>query len=251
MKIMIVDDHPLIRVGLRLALADLEPGIEIIEAQRTSDALALAKQHSNIDLILLDLTLPGENGLSALPELRAVNEEIPVVILSGSFDQADVETSIEGGAMGFIPKTLPTKELLNALRVVLSGKSYLPESLVFAHAATHPMQSENSRSALKSFGLTPRESEVAALLLKALPSKVIARELNIALGTVKQHLHVIQQKLGARSRFEIMLKAQQLGISFTADPPRQGVDPRPSAHHSRPSGAAVVSKSTGISWPRY
>ncbi len=211
MKIMIVDDHPLIREGLRLALVSLEPGIEVIEARRASEAVAFVMQHPNIDLILLDLTLPGENGLSVLPGLRSVNEEIPVVILSGNFDQADVEASIEGGAMGFIPKTLPTKQLLNALRAVLAGNSYLPEELVIAHAATRPIHTEKSTSALESFGLTPRELEVAALLLKALPSKVIARELNIALGTVKQHLHVIQQKLGARSRFEIMLKAQQLG----------------------------------------
>ena len=207
MHILVVDDHHLIREGLRVALSSLGEEVRVSEAHSGSQALASASALTDLDLILLDLHLPDANGIDVLHRLRGEHEDVPVVVLSGDYEAQVVRTCIEAGAMGFIPKTLPTSSLLDALRIVLEGHSYLPED-VLATPGTLPPQA----MALSEFNLTPREAEVTALLLRALPNKLIARELGIALSTVKQHMHAIQSKFGATSRYDIMRRAHQLGL---------------------------------------
>lgn len=213
MKILIVDDHHLVREGLRVGLLALAAPMQVVEARNAAEALSHARCEADLNLILLDLNLPDASGLTVLATLREEREEVPVVVLSGHYEPADVRACIDGGAMAFIPKSLPTAALLEALKAVLSGRSYLPEDILLeldvplaAHAPTYT-----------DLNLTPRELEVTRLLLQALPNKLIARELGIALSTVKQHLHAIQAKFGAASRYEIMRKAHQFGLSLDRD----------------------------------
>lgn len=208
MNILIVDDHHLVREGLRVGLQALAMPLHVIEARTAQEALRHARAESALDLVLLDLNLPDAHGLEVLQVLRLEREEVPVVVLSGHYEPADVQACIEAGAMAFIPKSLPTAALLDALREVLAGHSYLPDDVI-VDAAT---AGSGAFDAALELNLTPRELEVTALLLKALPNKVIARELGIALSTVKQHLHAIQTKFGASSRYEIMRKAHQFGL---------------------------------------
>lgn len=208
MNILIVDDHHLVREGLRVGLQALDAQLRVVEARSAAEALQHARAEPELDLILLDLNLPDASGRDVLDILRAEREEVPVVVLSGHYEAGDVRACIEAGAMAFIPKSLATAALLDALRQVLVGHSYLPEDSLADAAAL----AGGRPSALIELNLTPRELEVAALLLKALPNKVIARELGIALSTVKQHLHAIQTKFGASSRYEIMRKAHQFGL---------------------------------------
>jgi DNA-binding NarL/FixJ family response regulator len=210
MNILIIDDHPLVREGLRVALQALSSDVCVHEARTADEGLSLARGALPFTLILLDLNLPDANGIDVLTALREEHEEVPVVVLSGQYDAADVRACIEGGSMAFIPKSLPTAALLDALRVVMGGGSYLPEDIVLAaHGAT-----SHGAAAIAELNLTPREIEVTGLLLRAMPNKVIARELGIALSTVKQHLHAIQTKFGASSRYEIMRKAHQFGLTL-------------------------------------
>lgn len=206
MHILVVDDHHLIREGLRIALGTLASEVRVSEAHSAAQALESANTHTDLDLILLDLHLPDAAGIEVLERLRAEHEETPVVVLSGDYEASVVRTCIEAGAMAFIPKTLPTPDLLEALRVVLKGDSYLPADLRLT------TNSLSTSSALADLNLTPREMEVTTLLLRALPNKLIARELGIALSTVKQHMHAIQSKFGATSRYDIMRRAHQLGL---------------------------------------
>lgn len=206
MNILIVDDHHLVREGLRVGLQALAAQLQVIEASTAQEALQQARAEDGLDLVLLDLNLPDAHGLDVLQVLRAERDEVPVVVLSGHYEPADVQACIEAGAMAFIPKSLPTSALLEALRQVLQGHSYLPEDVIVGTVAGA------QQGAAVDLSLTPREIEVTALLLKALPNKVIARELGIALSTVKQHLHAIQTKFGAQSRYEIMRKAHQFGL---------------------------------------
>jgi len=209
MNILIIDDHPLVREGLRVALQTLSDEVVVHEARTAEEGLGLAHSPLPLTLILLDLNLPDANGIEVLSALRDEREEVPVVVLSGQYDAADVRACIEGGSMAFIPKSLPTAALLDALRVVMAGNSYLPEDIVLSARSAMPSRA----AAMAELNLTPRELEVTDLLLRAMPNKVIARELGIALSTVKQHLHAIQTKFGASSRYEIMRKAHQFGLA--------------------------------------
>src|SRR5215204_659975 len=125
MKILVVDDHVLIREGMRTVLQQLDASIEVLEAGTCADALAIADRHEDLDLILLDIRLPGTSGLDALTSFRDRHEDIPVVVVSASENREDVMRAIEGGAMGFIPKSQPSRAMLDALRLVLAGGVYL------------------------------------------------------------------------------------------------------------------------------
>lgn len=207
MHILVVDDHHLIREGLRVALDSLANEVRVSEAQSAAQALDCASNFPDLNLILLDLHLPDADGVGLLQQLRELREDVPVVVLSGDHEAQVVRTCIETGAMGFIPKTLATPALLDALRVVLRGESYLPEDV-----SMPPVSASAPSSSFAEFNLTPREVEVTLLLLRALPNKLIARELGISLSTVKQHMHAIQYKFGATSRYDIMRRAHQLGL---------------------------------------
>lgn len=218
MKILIVDDHPLIVTALRHLLVDLDPKIEPIEASTCAQALEILEAaEGSVTLILLDLSLPGMHGLHALPILRERYPSIPVVILSANEDPAVVVKALDEGAMGFIPKTSSNALLLGALKLVLSGGVYVPQQVLVRDAALRPVPATptgTTRQSATDLGLTPRQADVLALLLQGKPTKLICRELDLAEGTVKVHIAAILRVLGVSNRTQAVLTASRLGLQL-------------------------------------
>ncbi len=216
MKILVVDDHALIREAMHQVLRQLDANIEVLEAGNCADALALANQHPDLGLILLDIQLPGMSGLDALGDFRAQHPAIPVVVLSASENRDDVMRAIDGGAMGFIPKSQPSRVIINALRLVLAGGVYLPVEILgvpAASAAATPLAAGAVR-APADLGLTGRQSEVLALLVQGKPNKIICRELGLAEGTVKIHVTAILKALGVANRTQAVIAVSRLGLKL-------------------------------------
>ena len=213
MKILVVDDHPLILEALKQVLRDLQPEIEVAEARDAVQALEEADAHPDLSLVLLDLTLPKTHGLELLAELRSRRPEVPVVVLSATEDRETVLRAINDGAMGFIPKTSRTEVLIAALRLVFSGGVYLPPSVFAgtAHAVSEPRPAATARSPREA-GLTERQSQVLALLVQGKSNKLICRALDLAEGTVKIHVTAILRALNVSNRTEALVAVSRMGL---------------------------------------
>ena len=206
MKILVADDHAMFRDGLRYVLARLGD-VEILEAKDCAQALTLVGSRSDLDLILLDLAMPGMDGLAGLHALRVCRPSVPVVILSGSEEPADVRRALDRGAMGFIPKSSSSSVMLGALRLVLSGGVYLPPAFL-EHSQSG--RSQTAAPSIETLGLTPRQHDVLRLLGKGQSNKEIARVLGLAEGTVKLHISAILRALGVGSRTRAVIAAARL-----------------------------------------
>jgi DNA-binding NarL/FixJ family response regulator len=217
-KILVVDDHELIREGLRPVLLELAEGanaVQVLEAHDYSRALEIADAHPDLDLALLDFNLPNVAGFAALVDIQERYPGLPVVMMSGDDDPGVVREALERGALGFIPKTSSRAVILNALRLVLSGGTYVPREIMGAarSATAGAASTRGERSAGTAvLGLTPRQSEVLELLLAGKSNKVICRELGMAEGTVKNHVAVILKALDATNRVEAVVAAAKLGL---------------------------------------
>jgi len=211
MKILLVDDHPLLRGGMRFLLRSFDAGLEMGEAGNCTEALELVAAGS-YDLVLLDLNMPGLSGMDALAALRDAAPGTPLVVLSGESDSAVVRAAIEGGAMGFIPKSSTPEVLIQALRLVLAHGVYLPPLVLETYAvpSSAPVLPQPASTVLP--GLTPRQMEVLHCVIRGKPNKVIARELDLSEGTVKAHLSAVFQTLGVHSRTEAVYAAAKLGL---------------------------------------
>jgi DNA-binding NarL/FixJ family response regulator len=219
LKILIVDDHPLIREALRQVLQALDRQLELLEAQSGDEALDLTRLNQDISLILLDLALPGVDGFEVLRRLRDGFPGIPVVVVS-AYDNAEMVTRvIDAGAMGFIPKTSTTPILLNALRLVLSGGVYLPPEVLSRHEVIAPAAPQLASGPAqlrdpREIGLTERQAQVLALLVQGNPNKLICRELNLAEGTVKIHVTAVLKALGVTNRTQAVIAVGKLGLKL-------------------------------------
>ncbi len=214
MNILLVDDHPLLRGGMRFLLRSLDAGLEMDEASNAAQALELVAAR-RYDLVLLDLKMPGLNGMDALAALRAAVPGTPLVVLSAEDDSGVVRAAIEGGAMGFIPKSSTPEVLIQALRLVLAQGVYLPPAVLEAvHPVVAPAPSAptNGPGDSRLPGLTPRQMEVLRCVIKGKPNKVIARELEVSEGTIKAHLSAVFLALGAHNRTEAVYAAAKLGL---------------------------------------
>ena len=211
MKILMIDDHHLIRDGLRPVLEQLaEPGeaVAVLEAASLAAALELAAAHPDLDLALLDLHLPDVTGFDALERLQQGQPGLPIVLMSGDNDPAIVRQALDHGALGFIPKSSSRKVIVSALRLVLSGGTYIPREAMQAPAAG----ATRVPGPAGDLGLTPRQAEVLALLLAGKSNKVICRELNLAEGTVKNHVAAVFKALDVTTRVQAVIAAAKLGI---------------------------------------
>jgi len=222
LKILIVDDHPLIREALRHVLGVLDGALELVEAQNCAEALAAAATHDDLDLVLLDLALPDVDGFEALARLRGQHPGMPVVVLS-AFEQPElVKRALDAGAMGFIPKTSSNQLLLDALRQVLSGHVYLPADVLAEHreipevALQRAADAGRAGAALspRDLGLTARQADVLALMVQGKPNKMICRELNLAEGTVKIHVTAILKTLNVTNRTQAVIAVGRLGLKL-------------------------------------
>jgi DNA-binding NarL/FixJ family response regulator len=211
MKILLADDHPLMREGVRHVLVLLEAGVEIIDAHDYPSLFGQARTHADLDLALVDLNMPGSPGLAGIGEFRARFPVIPLVVLSASESARDIQAVLDAGALGYIPKASPQAEMLAALHCVLDGDVYVPPLLHDAHPGLHA-SAVAGLSALAQTGLTTRQTEVLRLLLKGTPNKVIARTLHLTEGTIKIHVAAIFRALKVNNRTEAVLAVKQLGI---------------------------------------
>ncbi|MGA8054336.1 MAG: response regulator transcription factor [Burkholderiales bacterium] len=226
MKILVVDDHPLILEALHHVLRHLDASVTVLDAKSADEGRTLAEANADADLMLLDLGLPDTDGFGLLAELRGAYPTIPVVVLSGSDSSEDVLRAIDGGAMGFIPKSSSNEVMLHALRIVLSGTPFIPRE---ALGGASPAAAGEPRVVgflskpvtPRDLGLTDRQAQVLALMLQGKPNKLICRELNLAEGTVKIHVAAILRALNVANRTQAVVEASRLGLEFDGFFPRE------------------------------
>lgn len=214
MKILVVDDHVLIREALGGVLRELRPEATILEAPDSRQAERLVAEQPDIALILLDLNLPDCDGFAVLAELRDRNPAISVVVHSGFNDHANVVRALELGATGFIPKSAQRAVMISALNLVFSGGIYIPPEILAPRETATPGGSTAAVLAFASpeeFGLTARQVDVLALMMEGKSNKAICRTLDLAEPTVKNHVTAILKALKASNRTEAVITASALG----------------------------------------
>ncbi|MGB6956501.1 MAG: response regulator transcription factor [Bradyrhizobium sp.] len=204
--LVIADDHPLFRDALRQAVAGVVASAKIDEAGSFEELTALLDQDSEVDLVLLDLSMPGISGFSGLIYLRAQFPAIPVVIVSASDDGGTIRQSLDFGASGFIPKRFGVDTLRDAIMKVLGGDVWVPADTDLS-SATDP---ELVRLRDRLVTLTPQQVRVLMMLSEGLLNKQIAYELGVSEATIKAHVSAILQKLGVESRTQAVIAAAKI-----------------------------------------
>jgi len=208
-KIIIADDHPLFRAALRQAVTQALTGVEIIEADSLAAVQEAVSEHSDADLVLLDLHMPGTNGFTGLVFLRGQNPALPVVVVSGSEEPPVMKRAIDYGASGFIPKSAPLETISEAITTVLEGEEWLPRELTEGH---DEVSDEERKFAEALASLTPQQFRVLTMLTEGLLNKQIAYELNVSEATIKAHVTAILRKLGVHSRTQAVIAAQGMSV---------------------------------------
>ena len=206
MKILVVDDHALVREGLRQVLKGLDDLVEVLEAPHCARAFELADLHPDLDLVLLDYHLPDLNGLDALQIFGKEHPELPIIMLSGSVNPSIMRQVMAKGAAAFLTKSGLSHELLMVVRLVLDGEVYSPPEM--AATASSPGGSTGL-----SPQLTPRQEEVLYLLLNGNSNKDISRELQVSEETVKNHVSGIFRFFGVQTRIKAVVAATQQGYT--------------------------------------
>ena len=219
MRVLLIDDHPLILTALQNVIQGIGNHVSVVGVGGARAAReALAAGDGGFDLMLLDLRLGDADGFDLLAELRAAWPAVPVVVVSASDRSADVIRAIDLGAMGFVPKRASNETLQEALHVVMQGGIYVPPMTMRSDGepseteAIHPMHppAPPPAAALAAFKLTPRQTDVLALLLRGLSNKLIARELNLSVETVKDHVAAVLRALNVNSRTQAVLAVGQM-----------------------------------------
>lgn len=216
MRVLTIDDHGMFRYGLRLTLEQHFGDIEVYEAGTISEGLELAKAKAPLDLALVDIIMPGEDGVEAIEQLKRLSPETIVAALSASEDMEDVSRVMAAGAMGFIKKSFGPEILKNVIELILSGERFFP----VVESATSPdrrgrRRATTSRAATAGDGavrFTPRQTEILRAVVDGQSNKEIARDLNIIEGTVKAHIRSMMGKLRVRNRTQLAIVATRLGL---------------------------------------
>lgn len=245
MKVLLIDDHPLILSALQTVIQGLGHDTRVVGAESAAAARQTLKADPDFDLVLLDLRLGQDDGFELLAELRNSYPSVPIVVVSASDRTSDVIRAIDAGAMGFVPKRASNESLLEALNLVMSGGIYVPP-MTMGSEAPPKLEGDTVPSVLRvledpghdsgfqggfnggvplsELGLTPRQTDVLALLLKGHPNKLIARDLNVSVETVKDHVAAVLRALGVASRTQAVLAVAQMtgqgGLAARRGPPR-------------------------------
>ena len=205
-RLVIADDHPLFRGALRQAVASVVTSAKIDEAGTFEELTALLELDSDVDLVLLDLAMPGVSGFSGLVYLRAQYPAIPVVIVSASDDIGTIKQSLDFGASGFIPKRYGVETLRDAISKIIEGDVWIPPDIDLSAAADPEM----TRLRDRLLTLTPQQVRVLMMLSEGLLNKQIAYELGVSEATIKAHVSAILQKLGVESRTQAVIAAAKI-----------------------------------------
>ena len=206
-RVLIADDHPLYRDALRAIVPQAFPGACVSEAGSQSEVCALVTSDGPFDLIVLDLHLPGAAGLSCLKQVRASAPLTPIIVVSATDDPRPMSEVVLAGAAGYVPKAAPRQVLIDALRAIMGGGTYLPAAAVVA--LRRAQASGHSAAPRPSDELTSRQKRVLKLLAAGLSNKRIARELEISEITVKAHVSLILKKLGVANRVQAAIEARR------------------------------------------
>ncbi|MGC3874550.1 response regulator [Halomonas sp. GXIMD04776] len=211
--LLIADDHPLFREAMVNAIGSALPGSRILEAGSLQEALQRAKAHEELDLLLLDLSLPDAQGLAGLAELRERLPWLPVAIISAQQSRATVLEALSLGAVGYIGKSTPRPELLSALQRMLEGDVYLPPAILRRPQSPPEINAVSDVALEQALALlTHKQLQVLERMIQGESNKMIARRLEIAETTVKTHVSAILRKLGVNSRVQAILVAREVDL---------------------------------------
>ncbi|WP_293905123.1 response regulator transcription factor [Phenylobacterium sp.] len=213
MKMLVVDDHAIVRQGLAALLIDSGAAAQVLEAGDAAAGLALARAHPDLDAAILDLRMPGAEGASAVRAFAAQRPTLPVIVLSSSEDAADVREALDAGALGYVPKSASPETILSAVRLVIAGEIYVPPLMLQAES---PAAAGGPGGAGEA--LTARQREVLACVAQGLSNKQIGLKFGLSEKTVKVHVSAILRALGVANRTQAATAAQALGVGAT--PPR-------------------------------
>jgi two-component system, NarL family, nitrate/nitrite response regulator NarL len=217
LKVLVIDDHPLVQEGVSAALESLADGVTVMAARDAEQGLSLAAENPDLDLVLLDLALPGMSGFNLIGKLHEDLPSLPVVVLSALEEPENVRHAINAGAMGFVPKSAATKVLIEVLQQVLEGNVTVPLALQssgppVSHALPGATGGPESGGEPDVALLTLRQLEVLSRVCQGKTNKQIATELGLSEKTVKAHVTAIFKVLGVVNRTQAVLVARRVGM---------------------------------------
>ena len=215
MQVLFADDHQLFIDGIRHILKKLDAVVDITETTQAERAIEILESGKSFDLILIDLSMPGVDGMSILQRMHERKVWLPLVVISGEEDSRKIKSALDSGALGFIPKTHNSQQMLSALRAILEGDIYIPaeiEKQIDNLETIRPPAEASDNDALKASGITKRQFEVLQLLAKGYSNKQIATSLFLTEHTVKAHISALFSSLHACNRTECVQIAQQKQI---------------------------------------
>ena len=213
--ILIADDLPLFREALKLAVSQVLQDCDIYEADSVASLFAALERLRHLDLVLLDLAMPGAQGFSALVQTRAHYPTVPVIVISGRDDASIVERTLAHGASGVVPKSSPVESIVGAVKAVLRGELWMPRRMG-GETQTPVLERSEADAASRLATLTPQQFRVLSMVSAGLLNKQIAAELDLTEATIKAHMTAIMQKLGAGNRTQAVLFAQKLALDQSA-----------------------------------
>ena len=213
--ILIADDHPLFREALKLAITQAFAGARTFEADTVDSLLATLHAHADMDLLLLDLGMPGAHGFSGLVQVRAHYPSVPVVVISGREDQDIAQRTLSHGASAFIAKSAAVPTIIDALQTILQGGVWSSPDLAPVGNSVPP---DEAAAARRVASLTPQQFRVLSMLCSGQSNKRIALQLQVSEATVKAHMTAILEKMGAENRTQAVLIAQRLALHQFAPP---------------------------------
>jgi two-component system nitrate/nitrite response regulator NarL len=208
MRLLLVDDHAVVREGVAALLQQARAGVQVVRAGDGEEALALVRRDPDLDAVLLDLVLPGMDGLRTIEALGRERADLPVIVLAGSEDPRDVRRALAAGALGYVPKSADPLTLLSALDFVLAGNVYLPPLLLFEDGG-EPLARRAPSANESRLELTGRQVDVLKLLALGMPNKSIAQALGLSDKTVKVHVTAIFRSLNVVNRTQAAAAARE------------------------------------------
>jgi two-component system nitrate/nitrite response regulator NarL len=209
MKLLIVDDHAMVRAGLAALLRQPRYDVQVLQARNASEGIDMIRANSDIDVVLLDVSMPGMNGFEAVREFGRARPDLPIILLTASEDPADVRRGLAAGALGYVPKSSSPDTLMSAIRLVLSGEIYVPTVMLRGDDVETAGTKATAGAPLP---LTKRQTEVLQMLDRGLSNKAIGRELELSERTVKAHITAIFKSLRVTNRSEAVEFARRAAL---------------------------------------